>query len=205
MAIDQLLYFLLAAVILTIAPGPDILYLLAKSLADGAKSGVILAAGLCSGLFFHTALVAGGVAAVISSSPGIFAALKYGGAAYLFYLAWLSFRERGEVTIGCADRHASWSLYRRGVMMNVLNPKVILFFLAFLPQFIRGDSGDAVVQTMMLGAVFGLQAFIVFSAVACLAGQVRRRILATANIAGKMGLVQGVTLVCIAAALVVGA
>ena len=115
--------------LLTIAPGPDILYLLTKSLSEGAKIGFILACGLVSGIFFHTMLVMLGVAALIQSSPIALTILKYFGAAYLLFLAFSAFKSTGNIKLGKADSKSSYSsIYRRGLLMNVLNPKVLLFF-----------------------------------------------------------------------------
>lgn len=188
-------YFLISSILLTLAPGPDSLYLLAKSIADGAKAGIILAAGLCSGIVFHTCLVILGVAALIKSSPVAFAALKYVGAAYLFYLSWGAFTAKVEdsgieettvnsdseavtsntnvSTKSASAGSSTFAIYRKGLIMNILNPKVLLFFLAFLPQFVDPNSDSPGFAIAMLGAVFSLQSFIIFSLVALCAGKLR--------------------------------
>ena len=182
MDIATLSYFLLASMLLTIAPGPDVMYLLAKSLADGAKSGVALAGGLSSGILFHTTLIILGAAALIQSSPAALSALKYGGALYLFYLAFYAFRDKSELRLGAADSsNGLYALYRRGVLMNVMNPKVLLFFLAFLPQFVPPDSEHAGRQIALLGMIFAAQAFLIFAAVALCAGRLRRVLLRKKN------------------------
>lgn len=202
MEIDTLLYFLTASVLLTLAPGPDNMYLLAKSLASGARSGVALSAGLASGIVFHTGLVILGVAALIQSSPLAFASLKFIGAGYLLYLAWKAFHETGELQMGQAEASSSYGgVYRRGVLMNILNPKVLLFFLAFLPQFVNTESPDLAWHIAMLGAVFALQAFVIFSFLALCAGKVRNFILGCKNINRILGIVQGVVLTVIALAI----
>lgn len=203
MDFGSLIYFVAASVLLTLAPGPDILYLLAKSLSDGVKSGMILAAGLCSGLIFHTVLVACGVSAVISQSEWMFHTLKYAGAAYLLYLAWLAFWDKGTLLLhSVQDGQSARQLFQRGLLMNILNPKVILFFLAFLPQFVRVEAGNVPLQVILLGLVFGVQALCVFSLTAVLAGVIRGRILAIPNIARKLGLLQAATLLSISLALI---
>lgn len=204
MEMQQLFYFVSASALLTLAPGPDILYLLAKSLSGGARSGLVLAAGLCSGLIVHTVLVACGVAAVIRDSPLLFSLLKYFGAAYLLYLAYLSATARDEIRLQAAGAAESlWRLYRRGVMMNLLNPKVILFFLAFLPQFVRPEAGDSSRQIALLGVIFGVQAYCIFAVVAYLAGGIRGRILSIPGLARKLNWFQAAVLLCIAVVLVV--
>ena len=173
------LYFLTASILLTLAPGPDILYLLTKSLSDGAKSGIILACGLVSGIVFHTTLVMVGVAALIKSSATAMLLLKIFGATYLFFLAFGAFksaRNGKKISLSRADKNFSAAaLYKRGVLMNVLNPKVLLFFLAFLPQFV--DLNGSSLQILFLGVVFAIQALIIFSFVAIFAGKVRNLIL----------------------------
>lgn len=204
MELSTFLYFLIASVLLTLAPGPDIMYLLAKSLADGARSGISLATGLCTGLIFHTTLVIIGVAAIIQQSPLAFAALKYVGAAYLLYLAWGAFHAQGDLKLNTVNKSNSYfKLYRRGVIMNILNPKVLLFFLAFLPQFVNLDSDSVSLQIAFLGFVFGLQTLIVFSLVAICAGKVRDYILNIKNFNKIMGYVQGFVLLFISIALII--
>ena len=193
MELNTVIYFLTASVLLTLAPGPDNMYLLAKSLASGAKSGVALSGGLASGIVFHTGLVMLGAAALIKASPFAFMTLKFVGAGYLLYLAWQAFHEQGDLAYG--------ALYRRGVLMNILNPKVLLFFLAFLPQFVDTGSEQLALQIALLGAVFALQAFVIFAFIAICAGRVRAFISKTRNLNRILGVVQGVVLVAIAGAI----
>ena len=199
-------YFLTASILLTLAPGPDILYVIAKSLSDGARAGIVLACGLVSGIFFHTMLVMLGVAALISSSPAALTALKYFGAAYLLYLAYGAFGATGKLKIGRAESDQSAAaLYRRGVLMNVLNPKVLLFFLAFLPQFIvTGADRSTSAQIVLLGLVFAAQALIIFSIVSMCAARLRQVILKRKNLGAIFGKLEGWVLVIIAVGLFVG-
>ena len=202
MEINTFIYFLTASVLITLAPGPDNMYLLAKSLASGAKSGVALSGGLASGIVFHTGLVMLGAAALIKASPFAFMTLKFVGAGYLLYLAWQAFHEQGDLELGQnSDTLAYGALYRRGVLMNILNPKVLLFFLAFLPQFVDTGSEQLALQIALLGAVFALQAFVIFAFIAICAGRVRAFISKTRNLNRILGVVQGVVLVAIAGAI----
>lgn len=204
MDLSTFLYFLIASILLTIAPGPDIMYLLAKSLSDGARSGISLALGLSTGLIFHTTLVIIGVAAIIQQSPLAFAILKYAGATYLLYLAWGAFHAQGDLKLNAVNKSGSYfKLYRRGVIMNVLNPKVLLFFLAFLPQFVDLNSESVSLQIAFLGFIFGLQTLIIFSLVAICAGKVRDYILNIKNFNKIMGYVQGIVLLFISLALII--
>lgn len=196
------IYFLTASILLTVAPGPDILYLLTKSLSDGAKAGIILACGLVSGIVFHTTLVMLGVAAFIKSSATAMMLLKVFGAAYLLFLASGAFREaRAGKKISLTRAGAkipSASLYKRGVLMNVLNPKVLLFFLAFLPQFVDLSSDGASLTILFLGVVFAAQALIIFTGVALFAGRVRKFILRKKNFGQAMNFVEAAVLTLIA-------
>lgn len=199
-------YFLTASILLTLAPGPDILYLLTKSLSDGARAGIVLACGLVSGIVFHTTLVMLGVATLIKSSATALMLLKIFGAAYLLFLAWGAFKSaRADKKISLAPSSAkvpSAALYKRGVLMNVLNPKVLLFFLAFLPQFVNLSSDTASLTILFLGVTFAAQAVIIFSAVAIFAGHVRTFLLRKKNIGRLMNFVEAAVLTLIAAGLI---
>lgn len=204
MELSTLLYFLITSILLTLAPGPDIMYLLAKSLADGTKSGISLAFGLTTGLIFHTTLVIIGVATIIQQSPLAFSILKYTGAIYLLYLAWGAFHSQGNLKLNAVNNTTSFfKLYRRGLIMNVLNPKVLLFFLAFLPQFINLNAENISLQIAFLGFIFGLQTLIIFSLVAICAGKVRDYILNIKNFNKIMGYIQGIVLLLISLALII--
>ena len=195
-----LAYFLPTAALLTLAPGPDIMFLLATSLAHGTKSGIALAAGLASGLIVHTTLVILGVAALVRSSPLALVALKYLGALYLLYLAWGALRDKSELRLGIADApKAFFALWRRGILMNVLNPKVLLFFLMFFPQFIPSGSENTGREIAVLGGLFSAQAFLIFSAVALCAGNLRRVLLRRKGIGRVLHITEGAVLLFIVA------
>lgn len=199
-------YFLSASILLTLAPGPDNLYLLTKSLSSGAKVGVILSAGLVSGIIFHTFLVMIGVATIIQNSALAMNLLKIFGAAYLLFLAFKSFQagRRGEkISIKKTDTQSAYfEIYRRGVLMNVLNPKVLLFFLAFLPQFLNLSADSASMQIIFLGFTFAVQAFLIFSAIAIFAGKVRNIILKKKNLGQIFSYIEATVLTLIAATLI---
>ena len=199
-------YFLTASILLTLAPGPDILYLLTKSLADGARAGITLACGLVSGIIFHTTLVMVGVAALIKNSATALLLLKIFGAAYLLYLAFGAFKaaragKKLSLSKSTAKSTAA-ALYKRGVLMNVLNPKVLLFFLAFLPQFVDLNRDGASLQILFLGIVFAVQGLIIFSLVALFAGRVRNLILRRRNVGQVLNFVEAAVLTLIAAGLI---
>lgn len=171
----SLFSFLIAAILLTLTPGPDIIFVATKSLSQGARAGISVAAGLCTGVFFHTALAAFGVSIILRQSPFAFNALKVAGTLYLLWLAFQAFRHRNEGVGNAAgstggSRSRFSELYRTGILMNVLNPKVALFFLALLPQFVPEDAERPWLNMLVLGAVFSLQAFVIFSLVSRVAG-----------------------------------
>ena len=159
--LDTVLTFFVTALMLALAPGPDIIFVLTQSALYGMRAGVATTLGLISGLCFHTTIVAVGVAGIFMTSPLAFTLLTVVGAAYLLYLAHLQ-----------ESRFLGyWGLYRRGVIMNITNPKVTLFFLAFLPQFCAPERGSVALQVMELGLLFMLAAFLVFTAVSALGGR----------------------------------
>lgn len=168
---DVMLLFFTSSVLLAMAPGPDNLFVLAQSAQHGKKAGIVVTIGLCTGVLVHIAAVSMGVAAVFQTSQLAFNILKYIGAAYLIYLAVMSFRASGAAGgPGKVEKLQYRRLYGRGMIMNVTNPKVTLFFLAFLPQFANPAYGPIVPQIVMLGAIFILSTILIFGAVALLAG-----------------------------------
>ncbi|WP_229392395.1 LysE family translocator [Methanosarcina sp. DH2] len=169
--------FIAASAALTILPGPDILFVLTQSISQGKMAGVSTATGLCTGILVHTSAAALGISALIYKSALAFEIVKYAGAAYLLYLAWQALRESGELVSSTPVRETdNFALYRRGIFMNVLNPKVALFFLAFLPQFINVESGNVPLQMIFLGVVFLIQAWLIFSAISVFAGTIGDKI-----------------------------
>lgn len=174
----QLVYFIAASVALTLLPGPDILFVLTQSISQGKRAGMAIASGLCTGLLFHTTAAALGVSAILYSSAMAFSLLKYAGAIYLLYLAYKAIREEGSLSSMESVKESNISLlYRRGIFMNILNPKVSLFFLAFLPQFVHAGSGTIPLQMIFLGTVFFLQAIVVFFIVSFFAGMIGNKIM----------------------------
>lgn len=172
---EVLLTFFATSLLLAIAPGPDNIFVLTHSALYGVRVGLVITLGLATGLCVHTTAVALGVAALFQTSPVAFGLLKWAGAAYLLYLAWLSFRAGALLTHATDGGKAAFpgygSLYRRGIVMNVTNPKVTLFFLAFLPQFCDPQSGGVAGQVLTLGALFILATILVFFSVAALGGR----------------------------------
>ncbi|HWK55042.1 MAG TPA: LysE family translocator [Hyphomicrobiales bacterium] len=176
MPVEILLAFLAASVLLSLAPGPDNLFVLTQGALYGPRAGVYITLGLCTGLIFHTTIAALGISSLFLLSSTAFLALKIAGAAYLLYLAYGAWRigvagdsRRDEVSL------SGWQLYRRGIIMNVTNPKVGIFFLAFLPQFAKPEFGPLGPQLLTLGALFIAQALVVFCLIALVAGRLAER------------------------------
>ncbi len=187
----QLIYFIAASVALTLLPGPDILFVLTQSISQGKKAGMAIASGLCTGLLFHTTAAALGVSAILYSSAVAFSFLKYAGAIYLLYLAYMTIKEEGKLASLESMRVTELSLlYRRGIFMNILNPKVSLFFLAFLPQFVDAGSGNVPQQMIFLGAVFFLQAMVIFFIVSYFAGMIGIKIMEKPDLDRKINWVK---------------
>ncbi len=179
---NTLLMFSLASTLLALSPGPDNIFVLTQSMVKGAKAGVIITLGLCSGLIFHTSAVALGVAVIFQTSLLAFNILKIVGAGYLLYLAYMAFKDASKTTLHVDQKPlSSWAMYRRGVFMNVTNPKVSIFFLAFLPQFTNPQNGSITLQIFKLGAVFMVCALVVFSLIAFLSSKIRAWFTQTKN------------------------
>ena len=178
---DTLLAFFGVSLLLALTPGPDNIFVLVQSAQRGWRAGMSVVVGLCLGLCVQTAAVALGLAAVFAASALAFTLLKWCGAAYLAWLAWQSLRSRAAVVtpvsagadapvpraIGTAS---AVRMVGRGVVMNLTNPKVLVFFLAFLPQFAEPARGSMALQIMLLGLVFMLASLLVFGAIACFSG-----------------------------------
>lgn len=190
--------FISAAVLLTLMPGPDILFVITQSITRGRKAGIIFAGGLCTGLIVHVTAVSIGVSFLLMSSPVAFAVLKFTGAAYLFYLGIKTFLARRENPFILEKTPAiHGKLYRKGILMNILNPKVILFFLAFFPQFVDYEAGHPVSRMLVLGLIFMMQAFLIFSMVSILAGHLAGRLMREPKIALGMNIAEALIYVAI--------
>lgn len=158
--LEQWLLFLPMALLITAAPGPDNLAVLALGVSRGRAASLGFGLGCAAGCLNHTLLAVIGVSALIAASPTAFALMQYAGAAYLIWIGLRSLRHAGHsrpgptTTQGTATAGDFWRHFRRGLLANAINPKVALFFLAFLPQFVRPEQGDPGGQLALLGLVF---------------------------------------------------
>lgn len=172
MNVEILIAFSLAVSILAITPGPDILYVLTLSLRQGAWSGLATVAGLMSGCLIHTSLVAFVFSGDLGENVQWIKGIRWIGAAYMLFLSYKVFKSDSNLNLQQEDVAAKGgrALYFQGVLMNVLNPKVALFFLAFFPGFLFHQNWPVSVQLLFLGGLFILISFTVFALIAFLAG-----------------------------------
>ena len=175
--ISILAVFFSASILLALAPGPDNIFVLTQSAIRGRLAGWVITLGLCTGLIGHTLLVSSGVAVIFMASPVAFTSLKLAGGAYLLYLAFLAFRASATKLSPFENSGASlFQLYRRGIIMNVTNPKVSIFFLSFLPQFAKPERGALMLQIVTLGFVFMISALLIFGMISLFAGYLGGRL-----------------------------
>lgn len=203
--------FFIAAIVIGIAPGPDNLFVLAQSATYGARSGFCVILGLCTGIALQTCLLVAGVSALIAASPTAFFVMQCLGAAYLLYLAYKSFQVRaGTVVKNEEGRSPTKSevtisgrkLYLRGIIMNMTNPKAVLFMLSFIPPAVKMDRPiHPSLQTAILGAEFIVATLIVFGTVAILAGAVKKFLLNSPKANRNLNWFSGCVFVLLAVAL----
>lgn len=180
MTLEVIISFFLTSLALTIAPGPDIMYVLSTSLTKGKSYGIATAIGLSSGLLFHTALLAFGVSTLIVSIPWLFVAIKIFGTLYLLRIIYQLYKEPvTPITVNKIPNSKKnvFEQVQQGLIMNVLNPKIMLFFLSLFPTFLHPEWGNLKFQIFTLGSIFMLQALLVFSSMAVLSGYVSRFLL----------------------------
>lgn len=180
MTLEVIISFFLTSLALTIAPGPDIMYVLSTSLTKGKSYGIATAIGLSSGLLFHTALLAFGVSTLIVSIPWLFVAIKIFGTLYLLRIIYQLYKEPvTPITVNKIPNRKKnvFEQVQQGLIMNVLNPKIMLFFLSLFPTFLHPEWGNLKFQIFTLGSIFMLQALLVFSSMAVLSGYVSRFLL----------------------------
>ena len=172
---QQLLVFMAAALALNVTPGPDMLYVIARSSSEGRSAGIASALGIGAGTLFHITALALGLSALLAAVPLAYDAIRWAGAAYLVWLGIRAIRDAGRTDARVSLAPASLgAIFRQGMLTNVLNPKVALFFLAFLPQFVDPARGNPALQVIALGLLFDLSGTIVNLSVALLASRIAR-------------------------------
>ncbi|SDS98805.1 LysE family translocator [Winogradskyella sediminis] len=175
MNVDILISFAVATSALAFAPGPDNIYVLVQSISHGKSYGMATVCGLITGCIVHTTLLAFGVSALIAANENVFFGIKFLGALYLIYLAYKVYKADDKLSFDSENvpKKSLKQLFVQGFFMNVLNPKVTIFFLAFFPGFLFSDTMSTVWQFYILGGLFMLVSFVIFSGIALLAGFIK--------------------------------
>ncbi|MDT0608232.1 LysE family translocator [Croceitalea rosinachiae] len=179
MNFEVLIGFTFATVVLAISPGPDNIFVMVQSMANGKKYGLATVAGLMTGCLVHTTLLAFGVSALIKENESLFFTIKLFGAVYLLFLSYKVFKSSPKIDFSqqSSPKKGLMNLFQTGFWMNVLNPKVTIFFLAFFPGFLFSESLDTVVQFYVLGFLFIIVSSLVFGTIAILAGSISNYVL----------------------------
>ncbi len=201
--LESCIAFSFAAFLLALSPGPDNIFVLTQSVARGARYGIAVASGLITGCIFHTSLVALGFAVILRDNEWLLLLIKIAGAIYLLFLAYKVYHSSDNINLdeSVIKQDSWWVLYRIGITMNLLNPKVTLFFLAFLPQFVVQNEVAEWIQIYILGGIFMLVSLATFYTVAFLGGSVARFIRSSTWFAPAMRWTQIVVFIGIAAAI----
>jgi threonine/homoserine/homoserine lactone efflux protein len=188
--LSNIYLFLIASFLLCLAPGPDNIYVLAQGMTKSKKAAVITTLGLTTGIIVHTTAAAFGISVIFKTSEIAFNIVKYAGAAYLLYIAYQAFKYRNE-PLDLSVQNSSGELkklYIKGFFMNVLNPKVSIFFLAFLPQFVTPANGNVPMQMITLGLIFMVLTIIVFSSIGIAGNVLSAKLIEKPNIVKYMNI-----------------
>ena len=199
--IENLISFSVASLALALSPGPDNIYVLTQSLVNGVKSGVATTVGLVSGCIVHTTFLAFGLSAIITTSEVFLLIIKIFGSIYLFYLAYKVLISDSKIDLSVTEvknKKTYFELFKQGVIMNLINPKVMIFFLAFFPVFLWKETENTVVQFYILGLTFMLIAFIVFTSIAFSAGYISKYLKNHSSVGGVFKWLQIIVFIGIA-------
>jgi len=188
--LTNLYMFIIASSLLCLAPGPDNIYVLTQGMTKSKKAAVITTFGLCTGLIIHTSAAAFGISVIFKTSEIAFNIVKFAGAAYLLYIAYQVFIHRNEPLDLSVENGKSnlKKLYIKGFFMNVLNPKVSIFFLAFLPQFVSPQNGNIPLQMIILGLIFMVLTIVIFSSIGVAGNLLSSKLVKNKNIVKYMNL-----------------
>lgn len=195
--LSNLYMFIVASFLLCLAPGPDNIYVLTQGMTKSKKAAIITTLGLCSGLIIHTSAAAFGISVIFKTSEIAFNMVKYAGVAYLLYIAYQAFKHRNEaLNLNSTESKKDLKqLYVKGFIMNILNPKVSIFFLAFLPQFVSVQNGNIPLQMIELGVVFMALTIIVFSSIGIAGNMLSAKLLQKPSIVKYMNVLTSFVLV----------
>ena len=195
--LTNLYMFIAASFLLCLAPGPDNIYVLTQGMTKSKKAAVVTTFGLASGLIIHTSAAAFGISVIFQTSEIAFNIVKFVGAAYLMYIAYQAFKYRNEpldLSVQNSSKELK-KLYVKGFIMNILNPKVSIFFLAFLPQFVTPANGNVPMQMVTLGAVFMALTIVVFSSIGVAGNLLSSKLLEKPSIVKYMNILTSFVLV----------
>jgi threonine/homoserine/homoserine lactone efflux protein len=193
----QLLLFIGASFLLCLAPGPDNIYVLTQGMTKSKKAAIVTTFGLCTGLIIHTSAAAFGISVIFQTSEIAFNIVKYIGAAYLLYIAYQAFKYRNEpldLTVQNSSSELK-KLFVKGFIMNILNPKVSIFFLAFLPQFVNTQAGNVPMQMIILGVIFMIMTVLVFSSIGVAGNMLSSKLLEKPSIVKYMNILTSFVLI----------
>lgn len=205
-SVEVLIPFFVASFLLAATPGPDNIFVLTQSALQGPRAGLMVTLGLCSGLIVHTTAVALGLAAIFQTSAVAYTGLMLVGACYLSYLAWQAFHaSTTRVAIGKSTPVPLLKLYGRGIIMNITNPKVSIFFLSFLPLFADPAHGSLSLQIMGLGVIFIISTIIVFGMVAIAAGSLGQWFNRSRKAQHIMNVIAGIVFTALAVSILISA
>jgi len=197
--LPNLYMFIVASFILCLIPGPDNIYVLTQGMTKSKKAAFITALGLTTGLIVHTSAAAFGISVIFQTSEVAFNLVKYVGAAYLIYIAYQAFIHRNEpldLSVQNSTKELK-KLFFKGFVMNILNPKVSIFFLAFLPQFVTPENGNIPLQMIVLGLVFMALTIIVFSAIGVAGNMLSAKLIEKPSIVKYMNILTSLVLVAL--------
>ncbi|MCM3600863.1 LysE family translocator [Robertmurraya korlensis] len=184
-------FYICMSLSIILIPGPDMIFVLTQSISSGIKAGIRTILGSLTGTFIHTLLAAFGLSIIVQKSPFVFEVIKYGGAVYLLFLAIQSFREKSESTQLDPDGTQLKGFFRKGFITNIANPKMPIFFLTFLPQFVHVGTGDESFQIFFLGIIFIIETFIVFFIVSLFSSRLRDKLSGNALVSNIINYFKG--------------
>lgn len=195
--LSNLYMFIITSFLLCIAPGPDNIYVLTQGMTKSKKAAIITTLGLCTGLILHTSAAAFGISMIFKTSQIAFDIVKYLGVAYLLYIAYQVYKHRNEpLNLDTkASKKDLKALYFKGFLMNILNPKVSIFFLAFLPQFVSVQNGNVPLQMIILGLIFMGLTIILFSLIGIAGNLLSEKLLNNPKIVKYMNILTSFVLI----------
>jgi len=188
---SNLFIFMGATILLCLAPGPDNIYVMTQGITRSKKAAFITTLGLSSGIILHTTAAALGISVIFQTSQLAFDLVKFAGAIYLVYLAFMAFKHRNEpLTFGKKESAKDLkSLYVKGFIMNILNPKVSIFFLAFLPQFVNPQNGNIPLQMVILGVVFMICTIVIFTSIGVVSNKLGEKIVSNPSVGKYLNII----------------